>query len=97
MVYAWIHNVPVCWYLKYEFLFCYCIGFVDMELVSWMLLFFSKLTDANYDLEEPLLVNRWDFLSTDSTISKRKVQITIWSAILTEIVYLWYLPVTFGI
>ena len=48
-----------------------------MELVSWMLLFFSKLTDANYDLEEPLLVNRWDFLSTDSTISKRKVQITI--------------------
>ena len=48
-------------------------GFVDMELVSWLLLFISRLTDANFDIDEPLLMDRWEFLISDTALTKKKV------------------------
>jgi len=50
-------------------------GFVDMALVNWLLLFLSRLSDCNFDVSDPLVTSRWDFLSNESSISKRKVHL----------------------
>lgn len=51
-------------------------GFLDMELTSWLLLFLSRILDTNFEKENCLLVNRWDFLSSAAHICKKKVRCT---------------------
>lgn len=65
-------------------------GFVDVELVSWLLLFLSRLLDSNFVRPDgqqtgPLL-NRWDFLVGDIGMSRTRVRIlllTFWSQTLS--------------
>lgn len=53
-------------------------GYVDIELVSWFLLFLSRLLDCNFvsldGEDQGVLLNRWDFLLGEDAICKKKVR-----------------------